>query len=108
MTKLSGFAIITSPQRMRRYRRSGEGASVAQLVEQRIRNAQVVGSSPTGSSMKNPRTAMVLGFWVLYGFVRKTGNVQESLTGLLGFSHNNTIDSSDSHCQTSFLRVYYS
>ncbi len=27
-------------------------ASVAQLVEQRIRNAQVVGSSPTGSSSK--------------------------------------------------------
>ena len=29
-----------------------EGASVAQSVEQRIRNAQVAGSSPAGSSMK--------------------------------------------------------
>ena len=34
-------------------------ATVAQLVEQRIRNAQVVGSSPTGSS--NPQTLVYQG-----------------------------------------------
>ena len=45
-------------------------AGVAQLVEQRIRNAQVVGSSPFTSS-KNPYT-IVCGFLLItyvYGFL---------------------------------------
>ena len=38
---------------------------MAQLVEQLIRNQQVVGSSPTTSSKKTPR---IVGFWALFVF----------------------------------------
>jgi hypothetical protein len=49
----------------------GTGAGVAQPVEQRTRNAQVVGSSLTTSSIKNPVFSMLfvvrgienMGFW---------------------------------------------
>lgn len=40
-----------------------QNACVAQLVEQRIRNAQVIGSSPITSS-KKPRNFMFRGFAV--------------------------------------------
>jgi hypothetical protein len=42
------------------------GATLAQLVEQLIRNQQVVGSNPTGGSMRNPllsKTFVFLGGW---------------------------------------------
>ena len=46
-------------------------ASVAQLVEQRIRNAQVIGSSPIRSSIENPVVAVATGFllFLQYGII---------------------------------------
>ena len=44
----------------------GEIACVAQLVEQRIRNAQVAGSSPAASSTKTRYFERNNGFFVLF------------------------------------------
>ena len=40
-------------------------ATVAQLVEQLLRNQQVAGSSPASSSTKSPEIAMVSGLFLL-------------------------------------------
>ena len=44
-------------------RNNKPNASVAQSVEQRIRNAQVVSSSLTRSSSKNPVVVVTTGFY---------------------------------------------
>ena len=44
---------------------------MAQLVEQRIRNAQVIGSSPITSSTKIPMNTKFVGFFFFPGNVEK-------------------------------------
>ena len=50
----------------------GEIACVAQLVEQRIRNAQVAGSSPAASSMKPVISKEITGFLYFLGHDNST------------------------------------
>ena len=50
---------------------------MAQLVEQRIRNAQVIGSSPITSSKKNPHELEVRGGSSFFAETWKRENVQE-------------------------------
>ena len=57
-------------------------ACVAQLVEQRIRNAQVAGSSPAASSTKPVISKEIAGFlYFLEGFI----SYQKSLAFILAF-----------------------
>ena len=50
--------------------RKWQCAGVAQLVEQRIRNAQVVGSSPTTSFIPKPlKTRCFQGFLFIYAYI---------------------------------------
>ena len=52
MQKTCYNIICHCTQRRSYYKKIRNNAGIAQLVEQRIRNAQVVGSSPTTSSNK--------------------------------------------------------
>ena len=56
-------------------------AGVAQLVEQRIRNAQVIGSSPITSSMEKPRCASCVRGFFAYAFPSRRAITRAALPG---------------------------
>ncbi len=68
-------------------KRKIEYAGMAQLVEQRIRNAQVIGSSPITSSIEKPRSIKASGAFLCVGVFNQplrfaTEHLQSLLTDL--------------------------